>query len=60
MPDILNPFTVYEFIKEHFFEISSGILAIVGFALRFRGYRKQSTVIILIVYFIIYILPAIL
>lgn len=56
----MEPFVIYHFIKEHFFEISSGILAIVGFALRFRGYRKQSTVIILTVYFIMYVLPAIL
>jgi len=56
----LDPFAVYQFIKTHFFELISLILAVVGFALRFRGYRKQSTLLILFVYFIIYVLPALL
>jgi len=51
---------VYLFIRNHLFQILAVLLAIVGFALRLRGMRKQSTVIILLVYFIIYVLPAIL
>jgi len=56
----MEPYTVYLFIRNHVFQIIAIVLAVVGFALRLRGYRKQSTVVILIVYFVIYILPAVL
>jgi len=55
---MLEPAVVYLFIRNHLFQIIAVVLAIIGFALRLRGYRKPSSIIILIVYFIIYVLPA--
>ena len=57
---MLDPITLYTFIKEHVLQIAGSVLAVVGFALRLRGMRKQSTAVIFLLYFLIYVLPAIL
>ena len=56
----MDPQTVYMLIRNHVFQLVAIILAIVGFALRLRGFRKQSTIVILLLYFVIYVFPAIL
>ena len=56
--NMFEPSILYLFIRNHIFQIVATLLAVIGFALRLRGLRRPSTMIILVVYFIIYVLPA--
>jgi len=48
---------VYHLLRGHLFQIVCIVLAVVGFALRLRGLRGQSTVFILLAYAVIYLAP---